>query len=85
MADEGKSRYSDLEEGDVLRVAEGVVFFIYCHPKTVFPLQIHAIFINSDHDLRGPEAGPYASIQDLLLGFDKRALQPTFKVYKLIT
>ncbi|MGM7466749.1 cupin domain-containing protein, partial [Escherichia albertii] len=43
-------------------------------------LKIHAIFPNSNDDLREPTTGPYSSVQQMVLAFDRNILQATFKV-----
>ncbi|XP_073018985.1 vicilin-like seed storage protein At4g36700 [Primulina eburnea] len=73
-----------IKQGDVYRLEQGSVFFVNSSKETdqaePQKLRIHAIFANSDEDLREPATGPYSSIRDMILGFDKRVLQETFQV-----
>ncbi|CAI9110731.1 OLC1v1010805C1 [Oldenlandia corymbosa var. corymbosa] len=72
----------DVRRGDVFRLETGSVFFIQSHLGTTRQkLRIHAIFGDTGEDLRDPiPYGPYSSLRDLILGFDQRVLQETFKV-----
>ncbi|XP_073119912.1 vicilin-like seed storage protein At4g36700 [Henckelia pumila] len=74
-----------IKQGDVYRLEQGSVFFVHSSNETgdqaePQKLRIHAIFANSDEDLREPATGPYSSIRDVILGFEKRVLQATFQV-----
>ncbi|KAL1566565.1 vicilin-like seed storage protein [Salvia divinorum] len=66
----------NIKGGDVHRLVQGSVLYI----RSDEGLKIHAIFANSNDDLREPATDPYSSIQDIVLGFDKTILQATFKV-----
>ncbi|XP_041997113.1 vicilin-like seed storage protein At2g18540 [Salvia splendens] len=66
----------NIQRGDVHRLVQGTVFYL----RSDEGLKIHAIFANSNDDLREPATEPYSSIQDMVLAFDKTILQATFKV-----
>ncbi|XP_027178581.1 vicilin-like seed storage protein At2g18540 [Coffea eugenioides] len=80
--DEHKRENTTIRRGDVYRLGSGSVFFIQSDVDLERQkLRIYAIFGNAGEDLREPtEYGPYSSIRDLVLGFDKKILQETFKV-----
>ncbi|KAL2498450.1 RmlC-like cupins superfamily protein [Abeliophyllum distichum] len=79
--DEDHSKYADLRRGDVYRMAQGTVFFLQSSLETErHKLRIHAIFVGSDDDFSGQATRVYSSIRDMVLGFDKKVLQATFKV-----
>ncbi|KAL3813226.1 hypothetical protein ACJIZ3_014494 [Penstemon smallii] len=81
--DEDELKTMSLRRGDVYRLEQGSVFFLQSNSETEIEranLRIHAIFANSNDDLREPRTGPYSSIREMVLGFDKNILQATFKV-----
>ncbi|KAK3007824.1 hypothetical protein RJ639_014514, partial [Escallonia herrerae] len=79
--DEDELRRMSLRRGDSYRLRPGTVFFIQSNLEPERQkLRIYAIFATSNNDLREPPTGPYSSIRDLLLGFDKNVLQAAFKV-----
>ncbi|KAJ6413107.1 hypothetical protein OIU84_006006 [Salix udensis] len=43
-------------------------------------MRIHAIFSNTDEGIYDPSIGAYSSINDLVLGFDRKILNAAFKV-----
>lgn len=54
-AEEDELKHMDLRRGDVYRLLRGTVFFIHCVSETATEqqrLRIHAIFANSNDDLR---------------------------------
>ncbi|XP_073148126.1 vicilin-like seed storage protein At4g36700 [Henckelia pumila] len=82
-AEENDSNDIDLRPGDVYRLQTGTVFFIQSNLETEAErqkLRIHAIFVDSNHELRESTTGPYSGIRDMVLGFDKEVLQVAFKV-----
>ncbi|KAL3533523.1 hypothetical protein ACH5RR_007044 [Cinchona calisaya] len=82
--DEYKKENVSLKQGDVYRLETGTVFFLQSDLELDLARQkfrICAIFGNAGEALRQPTAyGPYSSIRDLVLGFDKKILKETFKV-----
>ncbi|KAL3844850.1 hypothetical protein ACJIZ3_002253 [Penstemon smallii] len=79
--EENGLKHTDLSRGDVYRLQEGSVFFIQSNLETERQkLRIHALFANSDQDTREPVITPYSSIRDMVLGFDRKVLQASFKV-----
>ncbi|KAK4416534.1 Vicilin-like seed storage protein [Sesamum alatum] len=86
--DEDDLKNSELRRGDVYRLRQGSVFFIQSNLETETErqkLRIHAIFANSDNGLTVQSfweraTGPYSSIRDMVLGFDRKVLQAAFKV-----
>ncbi|KAK2977025.1 hypothetical protein RJ640_011083 [Escallonia rubra] len=79
--DEDELRRMVLRRGDSYRLRPGTVFFIQSNLEPERQkLRIYAIFATSNNDLREPPTGPYSSIRDLMLGFDKNVLQAAFKV-----
>ncbi|KAK3033833.1 hypothetical protein RJ639_034251 [Escallonia herrerae] len=79
--DEDELRRMTLRRGDSYRLRPGTVFFIQSNLEPDRQkLRIYAIFATSNSDLREPPTGPYSSILDLLLGFDKNVLQAAFEV-----
>ncbi|XP_073288431.1 vicilin-like seed storage protein At4g36700 [Primulina huaijiensis] len=82
-AEENDSKDIDLRPGDVYRLQAGTVFFIQSNLETEGErqkLRIHAIFADSNDEPRESTTGPYSSIRDMVLGFDKKVLQAAFKV-----
>ncbi|XP_073037341.1 vicilin-like seed storage protein At4g36700 [Primulina eburnea] len=82
-AEENDSKDIDLRPGDVYRLEAGTVFFIQSNLETEDErqkLRIHAIFSDSNDEPRESTTGPYSSIRDMVLGFDKKVLQAAFKV-----
>ncbi|CAI9110730.1 OLC1v1010804C1 [Oldenlandia corymbosa var. corymbosa] len=79
-SNEGRLQTRKLKQGDVFGLNPGDVFFIQsclCTDK----LQIHAIFGDLEEGFRQPAAsGPYSSFRNMLLRFNKKILQETFKV-----
>ncbi|KAI3451728.1 hypothetical protein Pfo_008393 [Paulownia fortunei] len=83
--EEDDLKSTELRRGDVYRLEQGAVFFMQSNLETEMErqkLRIHAIFANSDNDLHEPATGPYSSIHDMVLGFNKKVLQAAFKVPK---
>ncbi|KAK4393644.1 Vicilin-like seed storage protein [Sesamum angolense] len=81
--EEDDLKNAELRRGDVYRLRQGSVFFIQSNLETETErqkLRIHAIFANSDNGLTEPTPGPYSSIRDMVLGFDRKVLQAAFKV-----
>ncbi|KAH6807912.1 hypothetical protein C2S51_029020 [Perilla frutescens var. frutescens] len=78
--EEEELMHIDIRRGDVHRLLRGTVLYMRSDEMEQERLKIHALFANSNDDLHGPETGPYTSIQDMVLGFDTRILQATFKV-----
>ncbi|KAK4493385.1 hypothetical protein RD792_017715 [Penstemon davidsonii] len=81
--DEDELKTAILRRGDVYRLEQGSAFFLQSNSETEIEranLRIHAIFANSNDDLREPRTGHYSSIREMVLGFDKNILQATFKV-----
>ncbi|KAL0449974.1 UNVERIFIED_CONTAM: Vicilin-like seed storage protein [Sesamum latifolium] len=89
--EEDDLKNADLRRGDVYRLRQGSVFFIQSNLETETErqkLRIHAIFANSDNGLTVQSfwacseqaTGPYSSIRDMVLGFDRKVLQAAFKV-----
>ncbi|KAL0343319.1 UNVERIFIED_CONTAM: Vicilin-like seed storage protein [Sesamum angustifolium] len=89
--EEDELKNAELRRGDVYRLRQGSVFFIQSNLETETErqkLRIHAIFANSDNGLTvqsfwacsEPTPGPYSSIRDMVLGFDRKVLQAAFKV-----
>ncbi|KAH6799259.1 hypothetical protein C2S51_035743 [Perilla frutescens var. frutescens] len=78
--EEEELKHIDIRRGDVHRLLRGTVLYVRSDEMEQERLKIHALFANSNDDLHGPETGPYTSIQDMVLGFDTRILQATFKV-----
>ncbi|KAL1569448.1 vicilin-like seed storage protein [Salvia divinorum] len=81
--EESELKRADLRRGDVYRLKAGAVFFIESNLETETQrrkLRIHSIFPNSSIDMHEPPSGPYSSIRDMVLGFDKKVLQAAFKV-----
>ncbi|KAL0350333.1 UNVERIFIED_CONTAM: Vicilin-like seed storage protein [Sesamum radiatum] len=89
--EEDDLKNAELRRGDVYRLRQGSVFFIQSNLETETErqkLRIHAIFANADNGLTvqsfwacpEPTPGPYSSIRDMVLGFDRKVLQAAFKV-----
>ncbi|KAL6520080.1 hypothetical protein OROHE_017223 [Orobanche hederae] len=81
--EEDDVKSTEITRGDVYRLEQGAIFFIQSNLDTDNErqkLRIHAIFPNSKNDLHEPATGPYSSIRDMVLGFDKQVLQAAFKV-----
>ncbi|CAA0839579.1 RmlC-like cupins superfamily protein [Striga hermonthica] len=82
--EEDDLKSTDIRRGDAYRIEQGSVFFIQSNLETDTErqkLRIHAIFANSKDDLHEPAAtGPYSSIRDMVLGFDRQVLQAAFQV-----
>ncbi|XP_059640929.1 vicilin-like seed storage protein At2g18540 [Cornus florida] len=80
-AAEDEMRRVRLRQGDVYRLTPGTVFFVQSNLEPERQkLRINALFANSDDDLHQPSVGAYSSVRDLVLGFDRRVLQASFKV-----
>ncbi|KAG9136058.1 hypothetical protein Leryth_021281 [Lithospermum erythrorhizon] len=74
-------RHAEVRKGDVYRLPAGTVFFAQSSLESERQkLRIYAIFATSINDLREPATGPYTSLSDLVLGFDKDVLQAAFQV-----
>ncbi|KAK4490592.1 hypothetical protein RD792_001277 [Penstemon davidsonii] len=79
--EENDLKHADVSRGDVYRLQEGSVFFIQSNLETERQkLRIHALFSNSNQDIRKPVITPYSSIRDMVLGFDRKVLQASFMV-----
>ncbi|XP_057770993.1 vicilin-like seed storage protein At2g18540 [Salvia miltiorrhiza] len=81
--EENELKTADLRRGDVYRLKAGAAFFIQSNLETETQrqkLRIHSIFPNTNTDMHEPPTGPYSSIRDMVLGFDKKVLQAAFKV-----
>uniref|UniRef100_A0A6N2LQH9 Cupin type-1 domain-containing protein n=1 Tax=Salix viminalis TaxID=40686 RepID=A0A6N2LQH9_SALVM len=73
----------NLRRGDVYRLQAGSVFFVRSNLDSERQkMRIHAIFSNTDEDIYEPSIGAYSSINDLVLGFDRKVLQEAFKVHE---
>ncbi|KAJ6732951.1 hypothetical protein OIU74_004824 [Salix koriyanagi] len=73
----------NLRRGDVYRLQAGSVFFVRSNLDSERQkMRIHAIFSNTDEDIYEPSTGAYSSINDLVLGFDRKVLQEAFKVHE---
>ncbi|KZV19011.1 vicilin-like antimicrobial peptides 2-2-like [Dorcoceras hygrometricum] len=82
-AEENELKDVDLKPGDVYRLQAGTVFFLQSNLETEagrYKLRIHALFADSKDELRESTTGPYSSIRDMVLGFDKKVLHAAFKV-----
>ncbi|XP_073063841.1 vicilin-like seed storage protein At4g36700 [Primulina eburnea] len=82
-AEENDLKDIDLKPGDAFRLQAGTVFFIQSNLETEperHKLRIHAIFADSNDEPLESKTGPYSSIRDMVLGFDKKVLQAAFKV-----
>ncbi|GFP84440.1 vicilin-like antimicrobial peptides 2-2 [Phtheirospermum japonicum] len=81
--DEDELKSTEITRGDVYRLEQGSFFFIHSNLETETErqkLRIHAIFVDSNNDLHEPATGPYSSIRDMVLGFDREVLKAAFKV-----
>ncbi|XP_009590474.1 vicilin-like seed storage protein At2g18540 [Nicotiana tomentosiformis] len=79
--DETEQKSVDLRIGDVFRLPFGTIFFIESNLEPARQkLRVYSIFTNSGDDLREPLSGPYSSIRDMVLGFDRKVLQAAFHV-----
>ncbi|KZV42391.1 vicilin-like antimicrobial peptides 2-2-like [Dorcoceras hygrometricum] len=82
--EEDDLKRTQIKQGDVYRLEQGSVFFVDSVDETdqaePQKLRIHAIFAKSEEDLHEPVIGPYSSIRDMIIGFDRRVLQATFQV-----
>ncbi|KAJ6367040.1 hypothetical protein OIU77_003426 [Salix suchowensis] len=73
----------NLRRGDVYRLQAGSVFFVRSNLDSERQkMRIHAIFSNTDEDIYEPSIGAYSSINDLVLGFNRKVLQEAFKVHE---
>ncbi|KAL7614802.1 hypothetical protein Lser_V15G07285 [Lactuca serriola] len=81
--DDDKLRTVKLQKGDIYRLTPQTVFYLQndIHYQDPQKLEIYAIFSASDDQLQnGQFAKTYASVQDLLLGFDDKVLQSSLSV-----
>ncbi|CAN4083242.1 unnamed protein product [Withania somnifera] len=79
--DENEQKSVDLSIGDVFRLPFGTVFFLESNLEPARQkLRVYSIFANSGDDLREPLNGPYSSIRNLVLGFDRKVLTAAFHV-----
>ncbi|KAL3630316.1 hypothetical protein CASFOL_023300 [Castilleja foliolosa] len=80
---EDELKSTEITRGDVFRLEQGSFFFINSNLETETErqkLRINAIFFDSNNDLHEPAIGPYSSIRDMVLGFDREVLKSAFKV-----
>ncbi|KAL5754711.1 hypothetical protein ACOSP7_022931 [Xanthoceras sorbifolium] len=80
--DEGDIKRVQLKRGDIYRLQPGTVFFVESNLELIEreKLRIYAMFSNTDEEAFEPSIGPYTSMSDLVLGFDKKVLAAAFKV-----
>ncbi|CAI9265014.1 unnamed protein product [Lactuca saligna] len=80
--DDDKLRQVELQAGDVYRLSTGSFFYLQSNlDPDRRKLRINAIFSDSKEEIReGSSFGAYASVRDLILGFDNRVLQAAFSV-----
>ncbi|KAK3224073.1 hypothetical protein Dsin_011098 [Dipteronia sinensis] len=80
--DEGDLKRMQLKRGDVFRLQPGTVFFVESNLELIKreKLRIYAMFSNTEEEAFEPSIGAYTSINDLVLGFDKKVLASAFKV-----
>ncbi|KAI3722780.1 hypothetical protein L2E82_33865 [Cichorium intybus] len=81
--DDDKLQTAKLQRGDIYRLPPQTVFYLQNDFVSNNPqkLGIYAIFSDSNNELQnGKFAKAYASIQDLLLGFDDKVLQSALSV-----
>ncbi|MCD7463520.1 hypothetical protein HAX54_050778, partial [Datura stramonium] len=77
--DENEKKLADLRIGDVFRLPRGTVFLIESNLEPARQkLRLYSIFANSGDDLREQPNGPYSSIRNMVLGFDRKVLQAAF-------
>ncbi|KAL4568923.1 hypothetical protein LXL04_024543 [Taraxacum kok-saghyz] len=80
--DDDKLRQVELQAGDVYRLPTGSFFYLQSNlDPDRRKLRINAIFSDSKEEIReGSSFGAYASVRDLILGFDNRVLQAALNV-----
>ncbi|XXG52637.1 hypothetical protein AAC387_Pa03g0912 [Persea americana] len=73
----------DIERGDIYRLESGSIFYVQSDAETPLDkLRIYALFRTGEIGENSQEnfPGVYSNLSDLVLGFDKKVLQMTFKV-----
>ncbi|XP_019182650.1 PREDICTED: vicilin-like seed storage protein At2g18540 [Ipomoea nil] len=80
--DDDETKKVELRRGDIYRLKPGTLFYIESSLEMERQkLRIHALFANAETDLHEPAAtGPYTSIRNLILGFDRIVLEAAFGV-----
>nr|GMC99131.1 vicilin-like seed storage protein At2g18540 [Ipomoea batatas] len=80
--DDDKTKKVELRRGDIYRLRPGTLFYIESSLEMERQkLRINALFANAETDLHEPAAtGPYTSIRNLILGFDRTVLEAAFGI-----
>nr|GMC98654.1 vicilin-like seed storage protein At2g18540 [Ipomoea batatas] len=80
--DDDKTKKVELRGGDIYRLRPGTLFYIESSLEMERQkLRINALFANAETDLHEPAAtGPYTSIRNLILGFDRTILEAAFGI-----
>ncbi|XP_031096000.1 vicilin-like seed storage protein At2g18540 [Ipomoea triloba] len=80
--DDDKTKKVELRGGDIYRLRPGTLFYIESSLEMERQkLRINALFANAETDLHEPAAtGPYTSIRNLILGFDRTVLEAAFGI-----